>query len=161
MGFASKIPLLFAIVFEGLVIYYLNHLNTIGCKCAMNYKRDYILYYNIFAIIYGCFSLTPFYNPQYMTHYMVVSILIMCGAILNVVFTILYVEDLKKEKCTCSESYIRELMLILSIINAISWGILLLMILYISITIGSSPNLLKQIKALRTKGKSFKIKTKK
>ena len=70
-------------------------------------------------------------------------------------------EDLKKEKCTCSESYIRELMLILSIINAISWGILLLMILYILITIGSSPNLLKQIKALGTKGKSFKIKTKK
>ena len=157
----QHIPLLFAMVFEGLVIYYLNNLNTIGCKCAMNYKRTYILYYSIFALVYGGFTLTPFYTPQYMMRFMLVSILLVCGAVLNVIFTILYVEELKKENCTCSESVIREIMLILSIINAISWGILLLMILYISITIGTSPNLLKQIKALKSmKGKSFKLKTK-
>ena len=35
------------------IIYYLNQLDKIGCKCSLNYKHDYILYYTIFILLYA------------------------------------------------------------------------------------------------------------
>ena len=38
------LSLIFGCLLSILIIYYLKNLETIGCKCALNYKRDYIFY---------------------------------------------------------------------------------------------------------------------
>lgn len=56
----------------------------------------------------------------------ILSVLVL-AIITNVVFTLQYVEELKKDNCDCSESVFRTMMYILSIISAITWGLVILL----------------------------------
>ena len=121
---------LFSMGLIGLIIYYLKHLETIGCKCAMNYKRTYIMSYQIFALAFGVGTLL---SGNKMVEYIVETsyavpflILLAVAAITNIVFTLMYVEELKKENCDCSESVFRTMMYIISIIQAATLGLTIL-----------------------------------
>jgi hypothetical protein len=70
-----------------------------------------------------------------------VSIPLVIAAIINIVYTIQYVNELKKNDCACSESFYRELMYILAIINACAWIILILIIIPLAI---QYPDILKK-----------------
>ena len=41
----------------GTIIYYLNHLEKIGCKCALTFQRNYIFYYTIAFFIMNLITL--------------------------------------------------------------------------------------------------------
>ena len=126
-----------------LIIYYLKNLETIGCKCAMNYKRTYIMYFTIFNLVFGLSNLlsggrvndyivkSPYGVP-------IVSVLA-AAVITNIVFTLMYIEELKKDNCECSESVFRTMMYILSIIAAAVWGLTLLLGLIFGGLIASMP----------------------
>ena len=126
-----------------LIIYYLKNLETIGCKCAMNYKRTYIMYYTIFNVVFGLSNLlsggrvndyiikSPYGVP-------IVSVLA-AAVITNIVFTLMYIEELKKDNCECSESVFRTMMYILSIIAAAVWGLTLVFGLMLGGLIASMP----------------------
>jgi hypothetical protein len=62
-----------------------------------------------------------------------ISILLLIAGIINIVYTIEYVQDMKKQNCKCSESMIRDLMFIIVILQICVWSILLLTILTIII----------------------------
>lgn len=121
---------LLSMVIPVLIIYYLKNLETIGCKCAMNYKRTYIMYFTIFNLVFGLSNLlsggrvndyivkSPYGVP-------IVSVLA-AAVITNIVFTLMYIEELKKDNCECSESVFRTMMYIVSIIAAAVWGLILL-----------------------------------
>jgi hypothetical protein len=47
-----------------------------------------------------------------------IAIPLMIGSIINIIFTIQYVNDLKNKKCECSESIYREIMYIVAILRA-------------------------------------------
>lgn len=131
--------------FAGAIIYYLKNLETIGCKCAMNYKRSYIMYYTIFNLVLVASNLV---SGNRLTDYIAKSsfaipiILVLASlGITNVVFTLQYIEELKKDNCECSESVFRTMMYILSIISAITWGIALLLLLTLGGLIMSLPEI--------------------
>jgi hypothetical protein len=129
----------------GLSLYYLKHLETIGCKCSMNYKRTYIMFYHIFGLVFGSAQLL---SGGKLAEYIVesryaipfVSILAV-AAITNIVFTLMYIEELKKDNCECSESVFRTMMYILSIIGAVTWGLALLLGLIFGGLIMSMPKI--------------------
>ena len=131
--------------FAGAIIYYLKQLETIGCKCAMNYKRTYIMSYHIFALVIGSATLL---SGDKILEYIAKSslaipviLLLTVAAITNVVFTLMYVEELKKDNCECSESVFRTMMYILSIINAVTLGLFLLLLLMMGGLIMSLPEI--------------------
>jgi hypothetical protein len=137
--------LVFAFVFNVIVasciIYYLKRLETISCKCALNFKHQYIFYFTcinlFFALInfaFGTVSIVRFIM-------LFVSIPLVIAAIINIVYTIQYVNELKNNDCACSESFYRELMYILAIINACAWIILILIIIPLAI---QYPDVLKK-----------------
>ena len=132
-----------SMVIPGLILYYLKNLETIGCKCAMNYKRTYIMYYTIFSLAFGAANLL---SGGRVTDYITESpfaiplvLVLAVAAITNLVFTLQYIEELKKDNCECSESVFRTMMYILSIIGAAVWGLTILLGLMLGFMVASMP----------------------
>ena len=71
---------------------------------------------------------------------LIIFIPYMIAAIMNLVFTIQYVDEMKKINCDCSESVFREMMYILAIINACVWALSILIIIFILKDIGAENN---------------------
>ena len=38
---------LISVIVSSLILYYLKQLENIGCKCALNFKHDYIFYFTL------------------------------------------------------------------------------------------------------------------
>jgi hypothetical protein len=124
-GYASLI-----ILCECIIVYYLFHLKQTDCKCSLNYKRNYILCFNIFLVCYSLLILLT--NNNLSVTYPILGLLLSVASIVNVVFTIQYVNDLKKQKCNCSESVMRTLMFVLAIIQVCTWAILVLTLIFVA-----------------------------
>lgn len=122
---------LIGITLSSIIVYYLKNLETIGCECAMNEKRTYIFVYssvviafNAFVLLYGGVdNLVKFYNKFPLTW--AFPIIIAIAGIVNIVYTLQYIEDMKKLNCKCSKSPYRDMMYVLAIINAVSLGLTL------------------------------------
>ena len=132
-----------SMVIPGLILYYLKNLETIGCKCAMNYKRTYIMFYAIFGLAFGASNLL---SGGRVTDYITESpfaipllFVLAAAGIANIVLTLMYVEELKKDNCECSESVFRTMMYILSIIGAAVWGLTILLGLMLGFMVASMP----------------------
>lgn len=123
----KKIPEILGIIFAFCILYYLKYLNNIGCICALNDKRIYILWYTCVIILFNIFAITPYYNLKFFTDYKYITYLLIMGSILNVIFTMQYVEELKKNNCECSQSIVRDIMFILATIRIFIWLILFLL----------------------------------
>jgi hypothetical protein len=116
-----------------LIIYYLKRLETIKCNCALNFKRNYILGFTSLSLI---LSISNLLFKDYKTFFkfkLFIYIPWLIASITNIIFTIQYVNELKKTKCECSESLYRELMFILAIINAVVMSFSFLIIIFILI----------------------------
>ena len=97
----------------------------------MNYKRTYIMSFHIFNLAFGAANLLTgnrvaeyIVGSRYATP---VVLMVTVAIITNIVFTLMYVEELKKDNCECSESVFRTMMYILSIISAAVWGLTILL----------------------------------
>lgn len=110
----------------GTIIYYLNHLEKINCKCSLTFQRNYIYYYTISFFIINLLNI--FF---YKTIILPIQIILLLAGIINIVYTIEYVEDMKKQNCKCSESMIRDLMFIIAVLKIFVYIIFILIILSI------------------------------
>jgi hypothetical protein len=112
------------VIISCTIIYYLKNLEAIDCRCALNFKHNYILYFTSIAlgisVVNVLFGETPFIR----TTMLFILVPLIIATITNIVYTIQYINDVKENKCECSESFIREGMYILAIINACVWILL-------------------------------------
>jgi len=121
--------------FSSMIIYYLYSLEKLGCQCSLTGKRAYILGFNSFLIAYTLFTIgmggangvLSFYN-KHPWLYLIFFILII-GTVVNVAFTIEFVNEMKRKHCACSDSVFKDVMYVLSIIQAVTWSILGLVII--------------------------------
>jgi hypothetical protein len=135
----------------GSIIYYLNHLEKIGCKCSLKYQRNYIFYYTISLFIINFISL--FFQDRLKQYALIVlpfSMLLLIAGIMNIIYTIEFVEDMKKQNCTCSESIVRELMFVLAILQIAVYVLFFTLIIYI-FTLRSNANISKSLNSLKIK----------
>lgn len=115
---------------SGTIIYYLHHLEKIGCKCSLTFQRNYIFYYTI--VIFSINLLTICFQDRLKNLALVIlpiSIIMLIAGIINIVYTIEYIEDMKKQNCKCSKSVIRDLMFIMAILQICVWIIVFLIII--------------------------------
>jgi hypothetical protein len=100
-----------------VMLHYINQLETIGCVCAMDWRRIFIKYYIIFVIV---FLLATFcdlcsnldFGPVVFTIHFIISMIF-------VFIVYQYVHDLKISQCVCSESTLRDALEIINYIQMI------------------------------------------
>jgi len=124
------VSLLIGMSLQACIIYYLNNLQTIGCECALNSKRTFIFAYTIFSLLFGIPQLFTDKVTKFLTKYPAAIFGLSILMISNIVVTLLYIEDIKKANCKCSESVFRDMMYYLAIINACLYALGGLMALY-------------------------------
>lgn len=120
------------VVLQTLIVNFLYKLESIGCQCAMDWRRQYIIFFLILSILYTLFAF--FFDPASLP--LMQSIMVILGLV-NVVVTLQYVYRLKKEKCECSESIYRDVMTFIAIFNAIVYSLLLSVIIFFFYTMAS------------------------
>lgn len=128
--FASSI---FNALLSIYILYYVNHLEKIGCECAVDSRRHFITVYLWIALIYAVFSMVLLPAKDHIVDvvYMItVPIMFFLGlTYLYMAWT--YVDRLRVEKCACSESIARTVWQIVLVIQ-----IALLAMIMISIFLG-------------------------
>jgi len=116
----------------GTIIYYLYYLENIGCKCSLTFQRNYIYYYTITIFIFNLLSILfrdKLKSLKINFNFLLfLPIIIVIAGIVNIVYTIEYVNDMKKQNCKCSESFIRDLMFIIAILQISAFVIVILTI---------------------------------
>jgi len=143
------------LIFSGIIIYYLHHLEQIGCSCSMTPQRNYIYFYTIALVVFNVINmfLLPSMNKNMINLFVMlmspIAILLLVGGVINVIYTIQFVEDMKNKNCNCSKSVFREMMFILAILQAISWLFLILLLIIAVIYKKNIPmkSLLKKMKS--------------
>lgn len=132
------------IIIYVFTLQWINRLETTKCKCSEDFKRDFIKYYiyiyfaNIAFMIFaslaffilglsGTSAKKLFASSAFIAFIQIcVSIL----SIINIIFSIMYIYNLKKTECKCSEGMEREVYYIWNIIGAAMIGMSFLMLLF-------------------------------
>ncbi len=114
---------------------WIQKLESTGCECSKEWRRNFLKIYFIGIVIVNIMSLIYFlvYSDSFIERIPFLSILLM---ILNIVYTIVaiqYSRNLKMIKCECSDELRRDVLFIWGMINAISYGIIIFMALVGSI----------------------------
>jgi len=110
-----------------IILTYIFQLNSQLCQCASNWKKEFIRYYCFYAIlktiiiVYGFSSL---HQNKIFNIYKYVDIILFISF---VVITLIYINDLRKNKCLCSQSWKRKLALIYAWIGVGMSGLLLVL----------------------------------
>jgi len=118
---------------------WITHMEKIGCECAMTWQKDFIKYYIIFIVTYNIASaIYLIFIRDNIKIAFSVKLFILILDIFFIITTIMYISELKKQKCECSSNIIREVTLIYVIISgfliglAISVPIFIILSLYIT-----------------------------
>lgn len=132
MGQYNVIMLVFGVIFiiiQSLIINYLVQLEKTGCECAMDWRRQFILFFLVLSIVY---TITSFLIDERSLPLLQTTMVII--GLLNVIFTLQYVNKLKEKKCDCSQSVYRDIMMFIAIFNAIIYALMLTIIIYFMFT---------------------------
>ncbi len=119
------------------VIVFLAQLERLGCACARDWRRIYILTYASTMALYSVIELVILITAKDINVAIarlaplqyVIAPLYWIGGILFVVFTLQYVHRLKKEKCECSDKVGRAVLSLVALIDAAVFALTGLLIL--------------------------------
>lgn len=147
LGIFSFLLVIVVLTLELLILRYLMRLEQIGCECAMDWRRDYIMFFIALTIVNAFVVL--FMGPQQLPG---LQFALFIMGIMNVVFVLQYVHRLKKEKCECSISVYREIMYVIAILRAALYGLLLMLsivflfsFLNYQRSVGTTPSIMKEM----------------
>lgn len=124
------------IVIQLLLINYLIRLEKIGCKCAMDWRRDFMIFYMMVVLLHAI--LTAFLP---MTITPLLQTLVAALGIFNVIITLQYIARLKHERCKCSDSMYKDAITIIAYFNAAVYIALLILFFYLIFSLAALRNL--------------------
>lgn len=104
------ITFLISFAFYVTFLVYLFKLEKIGCECALNWRRQYII---AFIFISLAWNLVNVFKPS-LSQNLILAPIMLVLFLMFVAFTIQYVNNLKKVKCECSKEITRDIMYIYS-----------------------------------------------
>ena len=113
----SVILTLFILGISVMALSWINKLEETLCKCSEDYKRDYIKYYLYVYILFLLLTIAFAYVKLGKTAKKImnfVNVIMIIGLILNTIFAIMYINDLRN--CKCSEDIRRDIYYYLNII---------------------------------------------
>jgi hypothetical protein len=114
---------------------YIRKLEQTGCVCSKDWRRTYIFWYLVIAIVLLVSQMAvAAFGDMFLLSKIVGfgagSILFFIATVVFVVASLQYVHRLKVEKCKCSEASGRSVLQIVSWYHIITWAIVMLLGLY-------------------------------
>lgn len=120
---------------------WINNLETTDCKCSEDHRRNYIKYWlGLFLMITSILYIYNIYhlyndNTKHIINIIYCEIIIFVLSLINIYYSLTYIEKLKKEDCKCSEDITRDvyythIWILASIIILISILLLIGFIIY-------------------------------
>jgi hypothetical protein len=106
---------------------YLFKLEKIGCDCALNWRRNYMIVFMIFALSTNLVSIIV---PSLRLN-VVFAVISATLSLMFLIVTIQYVQKLKSDKCECSKDATREIMFYYSWIMLILFWLSVAILLYV------------------------------
>lgn len=95
------------LVLFGIFFFYLREMRISKCECAQNWKRDFLTFAT--GYIFLC-QLALLFQPLLNIRYPVLATVEGIVSIAFIVIAISYIQDLRKNKCQCSEGWERTTM---------------------------------------------------
>jgi hypothetical protein len=108
------------------ILAFLLHLEQIGCKCALDWRRYFIMAYIAITLVIAVDKAmigTMHPNVAFAT------VMLILGAA-QVVIVLTYVSHLERSKCECSEDVRRTVLKVVAIINAAAYALLSVLSVY-------------------------------
>lgn len=144
--------IILAVLINAYILRYLYFLEENGCKCALNWRRTYIMLFIGLSLILAILSL---FNVDILTSSIV--LIIFAGlSIANIVIILQYVHMLKAEKCKCSENLAREILQFIAALYAFFYIMLLIILFYSGFKIAAIIDLAKEL-AINNPGVMLKV----
>jgi hypothetical protein len=96
----TVISVAIAILYNVLIIMYLNNLEDVTCKCVMDWRHNYIKYFCGVMIVMSLITfLLIIQNSQFRT---ILSIIVFLFGCVNTYCLFTYIGELDSTKCTCA-----------------------------------------------------------
>jgi len=92
-----KVAVIPGLVLQGIVLSWINKLER-KCKCSEDWRRDYIKYFSIVAII---FAFANAFLPNHIKNLPLMLIIGLAGLV-NLGSILSYIPGLKKKQCDCA-----------------------------------------------------------
>ncbi len=133
--------ILLAIVINSYILRYLYFLEKNGCKCALNWRRTFIMFFIGISLVLSLLSL---FNIDILTSSIILTLFAILS-IANVVIILQYIHMLKEEKCKCSADLAREILQFIAALYAFFYIMLLIILFYSGFKISAIVTLAKEL----------------
>ncbi len=136
-GFFFTAVSLLSLVLQMYLMGYLIRLESIGCKCAMDWRRSYMMFFLSANVILNVANLGLLLSSggraTLFTSFGPVGValagLLWLAGILFMVTALQYTSRLRREKCECSDALARTVLRVVAIIQAITLTLTVLLVL--------------------------------
>jgi glucose-6-phosphate-specific signal transduction histidine kinase len=118
-------------VIIGIWLYILNYmykLHEIGCTCADDWRRNYIMYFIIFLIIVFLLQILGVINNKSFSPFIMTIYFILTVVFIMIVYH--YIYDLKTKPCKCSEDTARTILEYFNYIQIALLSIVIILMVY-------------------------------
>lgn len=121
--------LIFTVIIQGLILYYLYNLESTDCNCIRDWRHNYIKYFAIFLIVYSAMNIIIVNMPRALIS---IGMIIIIFQLINLYAFFTYVGDLNETKCACA---VEKQPLLNSTMNALRWIQLITFVIVIVVII--------------------------
>lgn len=116
--------LIFTVIIQGLILYYLYNLEGTECNCIRDWRHNYIKYFATFLIVYSAIMTRALSS--------IGMIIIIIFQLINLYAFFTYVGDLNETKCACA---VEKQPLLNSAMNVLRWIQLITIVIVIVVII--------------------------
>lgn len=123
------IDFLFALIFIAIDVWlllYLYNLKRMGCECAMDWRRTFMMVYIAAGVALGVLQMFDLNIQASAT----LSVMFVLLSLFNIYVVLSYIQHLDEIKCKCSESMERLVLRVIALFNLVVYALITLIILY-------------------------------
>lgn len=115
------------ILLQMLLINYLLRLERIGCKCAMDWRRKFMIAYMFLLLVHA--AIVTFVTKEVLEYPLIQTTMLVLGVV-NVIITLQYLAQLRRDNCNCSESLYKDIITMIAYLNTLLYFFMLVVVAY-------------------------------